>query len=65
MKVILNFSQKKSLSSFFNNIAVGWFIAGIVAPSLTLEFDLLTLTKVIANILLNLYLSLILLREER
>ena len=60
----LNLEQRKSLSLFFNNVAVGWFISGIIAPSLIREFDPLTPLKVIVNILSALYLSLVLVKEE-
>ncbi len=30
----LNFDQRKVVATFFANIAVGWFIAGVVTPFL-------------------------------
>lgn len=44
MKLILNRSQKESLSDFFNSIAVAWFVALFATPAFNLgNYTLLTL----------------------
>lgn len=63
MKVSLNLEQKKLLSSFFNSIAVAWFIGAFVVPKLSPEFDLLTLAKYIGNMIIALAIAVYLLKE--
>ncbi|MBI3289876.1 hypothetical protein HYZ78_00595 [Candidatus Microgenomates bacterium] len=63
-KVFLTFEQKKATSLFFNNVAAGWFISGIIVPSITNEFSPLITLKVLANITVAMYLSLTILKEE-
>jgi len=42
MRFFLNSDQEKALSTFFNNIAVAWFIGLFVVPKLSSDLDLLT-----------------------
>jgi len=37
MQFSLNLEQAKSLSNFFSNMAVAWFVAAFVAPSRLLD----------------------------
>lgn len=63
MKIEFNFSQRKALSSFFNNIAVAWFIGAFVTPQIVTSLDPLTLLRYLANMVLALYISLLCLKE--
>lgn len=65
MIVQLNLDQKKSLSGFFNNIAVAWFGATFISPALKSEIAVLTFLSYFANIIISLYISLYLLRKKR
>lgn len=65
MRVTLNFSQRKALSSFFINVAVAWFVGAFVTPQIASDFTPLTLIRFLANMLVSLYISLRLLQEER
>lgn len=64
MKLPLNYSQKKVLSSFFINVAVAWFVAAFVTPEITSELNILTLFRYLANMILALFLALLFLKEE-
>ncbi len=61
----LNSFQKEALSSFFNNIAVAWFIAAFITPVISSEIKALTTLQFIVNMMGALYISLFLLKEER
>lgn len=65
MNINLNTKQRESLSSFFNNIAVAWFVALFVVPKISREFDVLTVIRFIANIIGTLTISLYFLRKEK
>ena len=62
MKIILNSEQSKSLSSFFNNIAVAWFVAAFVTPNVLAQFYPLNLLLYFANMIGALLLSLLFLK---
>lgn len=64
MIILLNQDQKKSLSSFFNNVAVAWFVVTFITPAIKPEIGLLTFLVYIVNIIGNIYLSLYLLGKE-
>ena len=64
MIILLNLDQKKSLSTFFNNVAVAWFVITFITPAIKPEIGLLTYLVYIVNILSNIYFSLYLLRKE-
>ncbi len=61
----LDRSQKEALSNFFNNIAVAWFIAIFVSPSLASGFSWLTFIAYSFNMIGALYISMALLKEEK
>lgn len=61
---ILNSSQKKELSTFFNNIAVAYFIGIFVVPQLSLEFDILDVIRYIILGIFSLFIALLFLQEE-
>lgn len=63
MNILLNLSQKKALSNFFSNVAVAWFVALFITPSIR-DIDPLTVLRFIANMVFALYLSLFLLKEN-
>lgn len=65
MKVLLNLEQKKSLSSFFNSLAVGWFLALFATPNIAESFNPLTLVIYLVNMIGALYISLFLLKEAK
>lgn len=64
LNILLNSSQRKALSQFFNNIAVGWFVAAFVTPNLASQFQLLTLIGYLINMIGALYISLWFINEE-
>lgn len=65
MKITFNFDQRKSLSSFFNSIAVAWFVALFIPPTITPYFNpLITVTQFV-NMLGALYLSLFIIEKEK
>lgn len=64
MKLSLNLEQRKVLSSFLNSLAVAWFVAAFITPSLEPEVSALTYLTYIANMVFALYLSIAFLKEE-
>lgn len=64
MSFVFNPAQRESLSSFFNNIAVAWFVGLFVVPKLTPDFDALTVLRFLGNMAGALILSLLFLRED-
>jgi len=64
MHTYLNQKQKASLSSFFSNIAVGWFTAAFIVVTVSKEVTWLILFKFVVNMMGSLYLSLWLLKEN-
>lgn len=64
MRITLNLAQRRSLSTFFNNIAVAWFGAAFITPSIELSFNPLTIIKFLVNMIAALYLSLVFLEDE-
>lgn len=64
VKIVLNKEQKQSVSLFFNNIAVGWFVAVFVTPSFT-SINLLTSSIYFVSMIVALIISLSFLREEK
>lgn len=64
MEVSLNSSQRKALSSFFNNVAVAWFVGAFVTPQITPEFGPLTILRYLGNMIITLYFAMFLLKEE-
>lgn len=65
MKIVFNKNQREGLSSFFNNIAVAWFVGLFVVPRLSGEFDILTVIRFIVNIIGALAISLYFLKEDK
>lgn len=61
--MLLTSGQKQSLSTFFNNIAVAWFVAIFITPTLISNVKLLTIIAYAVNMIVALYLSLFLLKE--
>lgn len=59
----LNSDQRRNLASFFNSIAVAWFVGAFVVPYLSQEFNWLILCKYIVNIIADLTVSHILLTD--
>lgn len=59
----LNTKQRESLASFFNSIAVGWFLALFSVPFLGSQIPLLTMIQLVVNIVGALYISLYFLRN--
>ena len=64
MRLVLNQKQREQLSSFFSNIAVGWFSAAFIVIAVSKDMTWLILLKFVGNMLGSLYLSLWLLKEE-
>ena len=64
MRVFVNASQKRALSSFFSNVAVAWFVGAFVTPVISSEFTLLTIIRYLVNMIIALYLALYLLKED-
>jgi len=65
MHKYLNQKQQESLSSFFSNVAVGWFTAAFIVVSVSKDTTWLILFKFIANMIGSLYISLWLLKERK
>jgi len=61
----LNQEQKKSLSSFFTGISVGWFIALFASPNFLSDIKPLTIVSYLVNIIGAIFLSLFVLKEEK
>jgi len=57
MKLVLNTTQTKSLSNFFSNMTVGWFIGAFITSKPELN-----LLKYVTFGLFSLYVSLVLLK---
>lgn len=53
------------VSGFFSNVAVAWFVGLFVAPRLSSEFDALTMVRYGVNMIGTLFISLLLLKEEK
>lgn len=63
MKLTFNQEQRKSLSSFFSSLAVAWFVAAFVTPTIEPNVVLLTYAVYISNMLFALYISLVFLED--
>jgi hypothetical protein len=61
----LNEKQKDALSSFFINIAVGWFSAAFIVVYISKDVTWLILLKFIGNMIGDLYIALWLLKEKK
>lgn len=65
----LNMEQRKSLSNFFNGLAVAWAVAVFVGPNVNLSknliVSLLTIGIYIVNMVVALGISLYLIREPK
>jgi hypothetical protein len=61
----LNTQQRKNLASFFNSLAVAWFVGAFVVPYINFEFTWLILLKYIVNIIADLTISHLLLLEVK
>lgn len=60
MQIYLNLSQVKSLSSFFLNMSVAWFVAAFISSG-----GYFSLMKFLAYGLFSLYTALFLLKEVK
>jgi hypothetical protein len=64
MHKYFNQKQIEQLSSFFSNVAVGWFTAAFIVISVSKDLTWLILLKFIVNMMGSLYFSLWLLKEK-
>jgi hypothetical protein len=64
MNTYFNKQQIQQLSSFFSNVAVGWFTAAFIVIVVSKDLTWLILLKFVGNMMGSLYLSLWLLKEE-
>jgi len=58
-----NISQKQAFSTFFNNLAVAWFVALFASPTIARDINWLTLIQYLVNMFLALFVSIYLLKE--
>ena len=49
MVIKLNSEQRKSLASFFNSLAVAWFVAVFATPIIAFDITALTIVRYLVN----------------
>jgi hypothetical protein len=65
MRVKLNRKQIESISGFFMNISVAWFVGVFVVPKLTSDFTSLTFLKYLVNMVGTFLIGIFLLKEDK